>query len=67
MDPLSKKKNTPQIFERRSGFKNIEQNVKDSSFWASCIARILNEPSLNSPIEAYTCNKMPFYISISRH
>ena len=31
----------PQIFEWRSSYKDIEQNVKDSCFWASCIAGIL--------------------------
>ncbi len=41
MDPLSK--NESQIFERRCGYNNIEQNVKDSSIWASCIAGILKQ------------------------
>ena len=35
------KKNALRIFERRTGYKNIEQNVKDSCFWASCMAGIL--------------------------
>ena len=44
MDPLSKE--APQIFERPSIFKNIEQNVKESSFWASCIAVIVKRPCM---------------------
>ena len=43
-------KNAPQIFERLSSYKNIEQNVKDSSFWASCIAGIVNKALI-----AYNC------------
>ena len=39
-------KNAPQIFDRRTGYKNIGQNVKDSCFWASCIAGILNYISI---------------------
>ena len=39
-------KNAPQIFKRRSSLKNIEQNVKDSCFWASCIADILKTKPL---------------------
>ncbi len=33
--------NSPQVFEWRSIYKNIEQNVKDSCFWALCMAGIL--------------------------
>ena len=32
--------NAPHNFERRSSFKNIKQNVKDSVFWVSCISGI---------------------------
>ena len=35
-------KNAPQIFERRPSCKNIGPNVKNSCFWASCIAPTLN-------------------------
>ncbi len=41
-------KNAPQTFERQCSDKSTEKNVKDSRFWASCIAGILRERPLTT-------------------